>query len=114
MGSGANWLTCHLSLFLSFLHLFSIRKKLQVSSVLFLDQPSQIYFPKEFDPKKDEDIKQVAKLFKTILEEIAAIESKVGYKPQVIITDHADNLDLSLYKFEDYVRARWIDAKALI
>lgn len=109
MGSGANWLTCHLSLFLSFLHLFSIRKKSPVPSVLFLDQPSQIYFPKEFDPKKDEDIKQVAKLL-----EIEAIESKVGYKPQVIVTDHADNLDLSPYKFEDYVRARWIDGKALI
>lgn len=114
MGSGANWLTCHLSLFLSFLHLFSIRKKSPVPSILFLDQPSQIYFPKEFDPKKDEDIKQVAKLFKTMLEEIAAIEAKVGYKPQVIVTDHADNLDLSPYKFEDYVRARWIDGKALI
>lgn len=114
MGSGANWLACHLSLFLSFLHLFSISKKSKVPSILFLDQPSQIYFPKEFDPKTDEDIKQVSVLYKTILDEIAEIKEKGGYEPQIIVTDHADNLDLSPYKFEDYVRARWIDGKALI
>ena len=114
MGSGANWLTCHLSLMLSFVHLFSIQKKSPVPSILFLDQPSQIYFPKEFDPAKDEDIKQVAELYKTIIEEILDIKEKVGYEPQIIVTDHADNLNLSPYIFEDYVRARWIDGKALI
>lgn len=114
MGSGANWLACHLSLFLSFLHLFSINKKSKVPSILFLDQPSQIYFPKEFDPKTDEDIKQVSVLYKTILDEIAEIKDKAGYEPQIIVTDHADNLDLSPFKFEDYVKARWTDGKALI
>lgn len=114
MGSGANWLTCHLSLMLSLVHLFSLQKKSPVPSILFLDQPSQIYFPKEFDPTKDEDIKQVAELYKTIIEEIVEIKELVGYEPQIIVTDHADNLDLSPYVFEDYVRERWIDGKALI
>jgi Protein of unknown function (DUF3732) len=113
MGSGANWLTCHLSVMLSFIHLFSTQTKSPVPSILFLDQPSQIYFPKEFDPTKDVDIKQVAELYKTIIEEIIEIEGKVGYEPQIIVTDHADNLDLSPYTFSDYVIERWVGGKAL-
>lgn len=53
-------------------------------------------------------------LYKTILDEIAEIKDKAGYEPQIIITDHADNLDLSPFKFENYVKARWTDGKALI
>ena len=42
MGSGANWLTCHLSLMLSFVHLFSVQKKSSVPSILFLDQQCRV------------------------------------------------------------------------
>ena len=50
------------------------------------------YFPKEFDPEKDEDIKQVAKLFKTILEEIVKMTDT---KLPVTIT--ARNINFEFY-----------------
>ena len=52
MGSGANWLACHLSLFLGILKLACKEKKSSIPNFLFLDQPSQVYFPKSFS--KDE------------------------------------------------------------
>jgi hypothetical protein len=118
MGSGANWLTCHLSVFLTFLHHFAIQPKSVIPPFLFLDQPSQVYFPRNFNEgdNRDNDIKQVEKVYISILEEISEIEKEVGFKPQVIVTDHADNLDLGNYIFEDYVRKRWTPAsdRALI
>lgn len=109
MGSGANWLTCHLSLFLSFLHYLATEKNSVVPSFLFLDQPSQVYFPSKFGEgeNKDNDIKQVEKIYIAILDEVEEVNKKVGFRPQVIVTDHADNLDLGQYNFNDYVRKRW-------
>ncbi len=118
MGSGANWLTCHLSLFLSFLHYLSTERKSVIPSFLFLDQPSQVYFPSTFGvgENRDNDIKQVEKIYIAILNEIDEVNNKVGFKPQVIVTDHADNLELGEYNFNDYVRKRWTPEgdKALI
>ncbi|SMG64407.1 conserved hypothetical protein, partial [methanotrophic bacterial endosymbiont of Bathymodiolus sp.] len=74
MGSGANWLACHLSLFLSLLHISCKESKSCIPSFLLIDQPSQVYFPKvtkvikedkeqkdinDDEPKFDENIKQV-------------------------------------------------------
>jgi hypothetical protein len=42
MGSGANWLACHLSLFLSFLHLSCSNPKSIIPTFLILDQPSVV------------------------------------------------------------------------
>ncbi|MCI5168384.1 MAG: DUF3732 domain-containing protein [Candidatus Electrothrix sp. GM3_4] len=82
MGSGANWLACHLSLFLSLLHLSCKEKTSCIPSVLFIDQPSQVYFPKatktlskereilKEDPdlqEADENIIQVKNIFTVIL-----------------------------------------------
>lgn len=107
MGSGANWLACHLSLFMTFLHFFSIEKHSCVPTFLFLDQPSQVYFPSEFKFKKDSDIKAVEDIYIAILDEIKSINKQAGFEPQVIITDHADKLDLGEYEFESYVCKRW-------
>lgn len=109
MGSGANWLTCHLSTFLSLLHYLSIQESSKVPSFLFLDQPSQVYFPSKFGEGefKDNDIRQVEKIYIAILDEIQEVKQAVGFEPQVIVTDHADNLDLGIYNFNDYVRKRW-------
>ena len=46
MGSGANWLASHLSIFLSFLYLNTKNEKSVIPSFLILDQPSQVYFPR--------------------------------------------------------------------
>lgn len=116
MGSGANWLACHLSLFLSFLHLVSKEEGSSIPSILFIDQPSQVYFPKVSKSLKEEiksysesekqeadkDIEQVKKFFNVILEEVNEIKRKYKYFPQVIVLEHADEDE-----FSSYVRKRW-------
>ena len=124
MGSGANWLYSHICLFLAMLKYFaSLGDKALVPSILFLDQPSQVYFPatvdvneKEFDAKElkklenksaDEDLKAVTNLFIQIINVINSIKEDYGFIPQIIISDHADHLDLGEYKFNNYVVCRW-------
>jgi hypothetical protein len=124
MGSGANWLYSHICLFLSILKYFaSLGNKALVPSILFLDQPSQVYFPatvdineEKFDAQKlkelenksaDEDLKAVTNLFIQIINIIKSINNEYGFMPQIIISDHADYLDLKEYNFTDYVVCRW-------
>ncbi len=124
MGSGANWLNSHICLFTSLLRYFcTLENKCKIPSFLFLDQPSQVYFPTiidnktEFDPKTlkelenegkklDEDLRAVTNLFDQLVELCDSIEKEVGFKPQIIITDHADNLSLKNANFEDLVNGR--------
>lgn len=124
MGSGANWLYSHICLFLSILKYFaSLGDKALVPSILFLDQPSQVYFPstvdvneEKFDANKlkelenksaDEDLNAVTNLFVQIINVINSIEENYGFLPQIIISDHADNLDLGKFDFNSYVVRRW-------
>lgn len=120
MGSGANWLYSHICLFLSLLKLFVSEEKCIIPPILFIDQPSQVYFPVQNDIRDkfdaaalkgvdnaDEDLLQVANLYSQILKFIDEIYSQFGTKPQIIISDHADNLALDGYIFENYVKARW-------
>ncbi|WP_053366283.1 DUF3732 domain-containing protein [Bacillus sp. FJAT-27245] len=111
MGSGANWLACHVGLFLSLITYFSSQRYCPVPSLLFIDQPSQVYFPDIFDQTNTKDIEAVQKIYITILEELDKIFKEVGFYPQVIVTDHVDNLDLGNYNFNDYVRSRWWNEK---
>lgn len=112
MGSGANWLACHLGLFLTFLHFFSVQENSSIPSFLFLDQPSQVYFPDKFfvegeDGEKPHDIQKVEQIYKTILEELELTKKQAGYEPQVIVTDHVGELDIDGYEFKSYVRKNW-------
>lgn len=110
MGSGANWLACHVSLFLSLLHFFAIQGKSSIPSILFFDQPSQVYFPEKIfvnAKEKSNDVQKVEQIYKTILEEIELVEKNARFKPQVIVTDHVGELDIEGYKFEDYLRKNW-------
>ena len=126
MGSGANWLYSHICLFLSILKYFcSLGNESLVPSILFLDQPSQVYFPtvidndvESFDYRKlkalensninpDDDLKAVINLFDQIVMFVGKVYNEYGFKPQIIISDHADNLDLDAGNFNDYVRHRW-------
>lgn len=128
MGSGANWLYCHITLFLA-LHQYFIELEVQgfkcsIPSILFLDQPTQVYFPnfhhdkdEEFNKQKianlehkdniDEDIQSVTKLFTKLAQYCHDLKEKYGYSPQIIITDHADHLNLNGFKFESFVTNRW-------
>ena len=116
IGSGANWLNAHLCLFLALSDFFYCEKKSTVPSLLFLDQPSQVYFPAQkdrgesFKPEEtsvrsvDEDMTAVNDIF-TLLYQFCEKHQK-GI--QVIVTDHADDLKIKgLDNFEDIVRARW-------
>ena len=128
MGSGANWLYCHITLFLA-LHQYFIELEhdgfnVAIPSILFLDQPTQVYFPnfqhdnaEIFDTKDianlehkeniDGDIKAVTHLFIRLAKYCHDLKEQFGYTPQIIITDHADNLDLGYYEFESFVKSRW-------
>ncbi len=117
MGSGANWLYCHVTLFLALHKYFAeLGDKCAIPSILFLDQPTQVYFPnfnrdnsETFEEQKsqetaqrtkeerlvDEDIKAVENLFSQLSIYCNELEMNNGFSPQIIVTDHADNLTLS-------------------
>lgn len=117
MGSGANWLYCHVTLFLALHKYFAeLGNACAIPSVLFLDQPTQVYFPNfnrdtsdNFDEQKsneaklrtanergiDEDIHAVENLFTQISNYCVQLQDSNGFSPQIIVTDHADNLTLS-------------------
>ena len=118
MGSGANWVSCHIALFLSFLHYFAKQNNSPMPLIMFFDQPSQVYFP-QGDNKDDEitqaDLMAVNKMYKTIFDEINSIGKDTGILPQIIIVDHVDGKDLECKKeFEGYIRCNWRDGKKLI
>lgn len=112
MGSGSNWLAIHLSAFLGFLYLHSIIDSSCIPSILILDQPSQVYFPKIYGKldedeenvlnKKDDNILQVKNIFKVLSSEITSIEQECGYKPQIIVLEHADEEE-----FSQFIKYRW-------
>lgn len=109
MGSGANWLACHLSIFLGFLYLNCLAKKSSIPTFLIVDQPSQVYFPNKYGELEDgeagsldENIRQVRNIFKVIVDVVKDIERVCGFPPQVIVMEHADESD-----FDEYVLRRW-------
>ena len=131
MGSGANWLYSHVTLFMALHRYFAeLGDKCSVPSILFLDQPTQVYFPSfKFDQSEtfnkeqlaqlehrteserpiDEDMKAVENLFSQLSIYCIAIEESNGFSPQIIVTDHADDLVLSNgVNFETLVNGnRW-------
>ena len=154
MGSGANWLYSHLTLFLSLHYQFAAYADCKLPPVLFLDQPTQVYFPsadygKEFNAAQlrakqdgasgspqseetagepatraanspvdthtristaDDDLNTVAKMFTILAKFCDDTAKEVGNKPQIIVCDHADRLELGEgYDFEDFVADRWRD-----
>ena len=129
MGSGANWLSCHLVLFLSLQRFFcEVGSDCSIPPILFFDQPSQVYFPSNIDGAPefsaeelaskdssrdksrsvDEDVRAVTSLFEELVKYCKETAEATGTMPQIIVTDHADNLTLSGdVSFESLVRARW-------
>ncbi|MDA5483335.1 DUF3732 domain-containing protein [Yersinia intermedia] len=127
MGSGANWLYSHLALFMALHYQFAALSEngCKIPPILFLDQPTQVYFPAslddavEFKPEElakqakretivDEDMKAVTNMFTQLAKFCVETGETTGVVPQVIVSDHADKLVLGEgYKFQDYVRASW-------
>lgn len=126
IGSGRNWLNAHLCLFLSLSHFF-VSNKSTIPSLLFIDQPSQVYFPTkdnydnfnaekmwenkegstvETDEEKNklnQDLEEVTNIFNTLYKFSQSVNNKV----QIIVTEHADNLKLKDVEFDGLVVARW-------
>ncbi len=91
LGSGENWLAYHLITHLA-LHRHFRQSGRPVPAFLFLDQPTQVYFPPDADPDKDVDLlddddrKKVVRMFKLIFD----VVSELAPDLQILITDHAD------------------------
>lgn len=121
MGSGANWVSCHIALFLSLLRYFATQEQSPMPLTMFFDQPSQVYFPQgpfSKDEKKElyqTDMKAVNQMYKTIFDEINNIGKTTGILPQILIVDHVDGKDLEIKdEFLSYVRRDWRNGEALI
>lgn len=118
MGSGANWVSCHIALFLSFLRYFAMQDRSPMPLIMFFDQPSQVYFPQgenEQDEISQTDLEAVNKMYTTIFDEVNSIGQDTGVLPQLIIVDHVDGKDLACRnEFEKYIRCNWRNGKALI
>lgn len=112
MGSSSNYLACHISLFLAFLNYFSHQIKSKVPSILFFDQPSQVYFP---SGKDNTDVQKVGQIYQTILDEIELIKNETGITVQIIIADHIKDLgEETVNLYEHYFKADWREGNGLI
>ena len=122
MGSGSNWLNCHIALMLG-LHKYIALNNSKIPSFIFFDQPSQVYFPtsikdenaefniddieaKKGTNTKDEDLNAVTNLFNQLVTFCKTTFEETGIEPQIIVTDHADNLKLDKIEFEKLVNGR--------
>lgn len=112
MGSGENWVGYHLIAHLA-LHQWFTERDRPVPRFLFLDQPSQVYFPaeKEIDGKfqniADEDRLAVIRMFTLIFDIVGQLSPNF----QVVVTEHAD-LDEPWY--QDAIVERWRAGKKLV
>lgn len=93
LGSGSNWVGVHLISYFALQHFF-INANRPVPRFLFLDQPSQVYFPSEMDEKQI-DWNEVDKMYQFIINRTNEAKGKL----QVIIVDHADLKDDFFRKF---------------
>ena len=98
LGSGSNWVGVHLIAYFALQHFF-IGAKRPVPRFMFLDQPSQVYFPSELDEKKT-DWNAVNKMYQFVIDRTNELQGQL----QVIIVDHAD---LENDSFREYIRENW-------
>lgn len=114
MGSGANWVGFHLIAHLA-LHRHFVQHGRPVPAFLFLDQPSQVYYPPDQDAElqgslkgiRDEDQQAVSRMYNLIFNVVESLSPHF----QVIVTDHAD---LAEPRFQSVVAERWRRGQALI
>ncbi|HMJ05767.1 MAG TPA: DUF3732 domain-containing protein [Chthoniobacterales bacterium] len=90
MGSGENWVGYHLIAHLA-LHSWFVAHSRPVPRFLFLDQPSQVYFPPEkygsgVEGLEDDDRVALRRMFKLVFDVVERLAPGL----QVIITEHAD------------------------
>ena len=111
MGSAANLIGYHVAAHLA-LHRWFLENARPVPSFLFLDQPSQAFFPEDVlsdadEELTDEDHDQVVRLYEVIRDVVAELDDRL----QVVITDHAN---LNLDWFQRVVAENWRHGDALV
>jgi Protein of unknown function (DUF3732) len=116
IGSGENWLAYHLIVHFA-LHSHFVKQKRPTPRFLFLDQPTQVYFPedqgrsrriKDSGQLEEGDRTSVEKIFNFILDFAEALSPNF----QIIISDHANLLKNK--RFQSSIREVWRDGAALI
>ncbi|MGG5787945.1 DUF3732 domain-containing protein [Bacillus pretiosus] len=113
MGSGENWMGCHLIALLA-LHKFFIRKERPIPGFIILDQPTQVYFPPERYPKFDGNISEVSDEDRLAVKRLFDFLFDIceDLNMQVLVTDHANILD---ERFQNaLVEQPWRNGNALI
>lgn len=113
IGSGANWVSYHLLILLA-LHKVFIDKNRPVPRFLFIDQPTQVYYPPESNSNVIElndgdsaDEKAVRLMFDFMIK----VTESLSPNFQLIVTDHAL---LNYPKFTDSIVEIWRNGKKLI
>jgi len=113
IGSAENHLSFHLSVFLG-LHKFILEHEQSIlPSFIFLDQPSQVYFPTAEDFQTGNgDIKKVEDMYKSIIKFIEDTnKTSLLSNIQIIIVDHFYSEDEWYQKY--LVEPRWEKDKGL-
>lgn len=98
LGSGSNWVGVHLIAYFA-LQRFFVNANRPVPRFLFLDQPSQVYFPSELDEKQI-DWNEVNIMYQFIIDRTIELNGKL----QVIVVDHAD---LKEDSFRQFICENW-------
>ena len=107
MGSGSNWVGVHLITYVAFQKLFMENNR-PVPRFIFLDQPSQVYFPSGDGNDKDIDMEEVAKLYKFLNDQVEALNHGI----QIIVVDHAQ-LQEDAFK-NNLIENWWSDENNLV
>jgi len=114
MGSGENWVGYHLVAHFALHHWFVARQR-PVPRFIFIDQPSQVYFPEDEDWQRQEsgtagigeDRQKVTRMYRLAHDVTEMLEGQF----QVIVTDHAN---INEPWFQNCVVERWREGDKLI
>lgn len=112
IGSGHNRLWFHLAVYFA-LHRWFVQKGCPVPRFLILDQPTQVYYPRDQDAGgslavlSDTDREWVIRLFEWLNARVAELDGQF----QVIVTDHAE---VDAPWFAETVVERWRGGAALV
>jgi hypothetical protein len=112
MGSGENWVGYHLIAHFA-LHKWFVERGRPVPRFLFVDQPSQVYFPEDRDweqtdeGERGEDRDAVGRMYRLALN----IVERLSPDFQIIITDHAN---IHEEWFQNCIVERWREGKKLV
>ena len=114
MGSGENWVGYHLITYLA-LHTWFVERNRPVPRFIFIDQPSQVYFPEDADWQRQEngtvsvgeDRQKVEIMYRLAYDVVQNLNGQL----QIVITDHAN---IQQPWFQECIIERWREGRKLI